>query len=113
MASKAKYSGIVQGRIEHGVGFVQHELADGTKVRVPDIQIFNHGDVFETDDEKLWNELRAAHAVKLPSELAPAAAAAIEAQAEELDAAQRRIAELEAALKAQVANKAPSKKSPE
>ena len=109
----AKFSGIVQGRVEHGVGFTQHELADGTKVRVPEIRVYQHGEPFETDDEALWNELRAAQAVKLPHEVAPAAAAAIAQQAEALDAANARIAELEALVKAQTAKAAPKQKLPE
>lgn len=107
----AKFSGIAQGRIEHGEGVD----ANGTPV----VHEYRHGETFETDDEALWNALRSANAVKLQGEIALSeeqAAAALNAaqqQAAELEMARNRIAELEALVRSQSENKAPGKKLPE
>lgn len=106
-----QFSGVVQGRIEHGEGFD----ANGAPVT----HEYRHGETFETDDEKLWNELRRVGAVKLPGELAlseeqaQAALNAAQQQAAELEMARNRIAELEALVRSQSETKAPSKKLPE
>ncbi len=96
MASK-KFSGVVYGTLLH----------DGVE--------YAHGEPFETDDEALFGELKRAGAVRLPSEVLSPAQVQQQAQqqAADLEMARNRIAELEAQLKAQVADKAPRKQSPE
>lgn len=107
----AKYSGIVQGSVQHGEGL----NADGT----PNSRVYYHGETFETDDDHTWEELRRVGAVLLPGE-APVTAERVaalmtlqEAQTAELETARSRIAELEAMVKAQSGNKAPAPRLPE
>lgn len=97
MADKKKFSGVVFGTLLH----------DGEE--------FAHGSTFETDDEELFNGLKKAGTLKLPGEvLSPQQLQqAQQQQAADLEMARTRIAELEAALKAQNETRASKKQSPE